>query len=265
MFRVLTIAGSDSGGGAGIQADIKTITALGGYAMSVVTALTAQNTLGVEAVFEVSPDFIAAQFDAVMSDIGTDAAKTGMLSSPAVVRTVAEKVRQYHIERLVVDPVMAAKSGDVLLSAEGKDALVTELLPLALVVTPNIPEATLISGIEIADTAGMEAAARSIARLGPRYVIIKGGHLPVDPVDLLFDGKGFIRFEKKRIETKNTHGTGCTFSAAIATGLAEGKEVAEAVAQAEEYIEMAITFALNIGSGHGPTDHTAWFMRKHKR
>jgi hydroxymethylpyrimidine/phosphomethylpyrimidine kinase len=264
MFRVLTVAGSDSGGGAGIQADIKTITALGGYAMSVITALTAQNTLGVDAVHEVPPDFIASQFDSVMTDIGADAAKTGMLSSPEVVRVVAEKVKQYRIERLVVDPVMAAKSGDALLSPEGKDAMVGLLLPLALVVTPNIPEAQIISGREITDTSGMEAAARSIARLGPRYVIVKGGHLREDPVDLLFDGKRVVRFEKKRIDTKNTHGTGCTFSAAIAAGLAAGMEIAEAVAQAEAYIEMAIAFSLEIGKGHGPTDHTAWFMQKRK-
>jgi hydroxymethylpyrimidine/phosphomethylpyrimidine kinase len=264
MFRVLTIAGSDSGGGAGIQADIKTVTALGGYAMSVVTALTAQNTVGVDAVLEVPTDFIASQFDAVMSDIGADAAKTGMLSGPAVVRTVAEKVRLYRIERLVVDPVMVAKSGDALLSSEGKDALVGELLPLALVVTPNIPEAQILSGIEIRDAASMEAAARAIALLGPQNVVVKGGHLSEDPVDVLFDGEKAIRFGKRRIETKNTHGTGCTFSAAIAAGLAQGKGVPEAVAQAEAYIETAIAFSLEIGKGHGPTDHTAWFMRGHR-
>jgi hydroxymethylpyrimidine kinase/phosphomethylpyrimidine kinase len=262
MFRVLTIAGSDSGGGAGIQADIKTITALGGYGMSVITALTAQNTLTVSAVHEVPPEFIASQFDAVMTDIGADAAKTGMLSSPAVVRTVADRVRRHRIERLVVDPVMLAKSGDALLSSEGMDALIGEILPLALVVTPNISEAAMMAGIEISDRAGMEAAARAIARLGPRYVIVKGGHLPDDPVDLLYDGIRFIPFYKKRIDTKNTHGTGCTFSAAIAAGLAAGFEVTEAVARAEDYIETAITFSLNLGGGHGPVDHTAWFMRE---
>jgi hydroxymethylpyrimidine kinase/phosphomethylpyrimidine kinase len=265
MYRVLTIAGSDSGGGAGIQADIKTITALGGYAMSVVTALTAQNTVGVSGVHEVPPDFIRAQFDAVMSDIGTDAAKTGMLASPAVVAAVAEKVRQYDITKLVVDPVIAAKSGDVLLSPDGKNALVDTLLPLAYVVTPNIPEAEIIAGMKIETSADMETAARKIAKLGPGGVIVKGGHLPDEPVDVLFDGADIIRFEKKRIETKNTHGTGCTFSAAIAAGLGAGMDLKRAVTQAEAYVQTAITFSLDIGHGHGPTDHTAWFVRERAR
>lgn len=265
MHRTLTIAGSDSGGGAGIQADIKTITALGGYATSVITAMTAQNTLGVTAIHEVPEDFIRAQLDAVMTDIGTDAVKTGMLASPSVVHAVADKVRQYNIDRLVVDPVMAAKSGDRLLSEQGMRTLVAELLPLAFVVTPNIPEAEIIAGMQIGSGEDMEAAAERIAAMGPPHVVVKGGHRAGDALDVLYTDGECIRFAKDRIETKNTHGTGCTFSAAIAAGLAAGLSVVSAVAQAEAYIETAITFALPIGHGHGPTDHTAWFVRESER
>ncbi len=188
-----------------------------------------------------------------------------MLASPPVVRAVAEKVRQYDIDKLVVDPVMVAKSGDTLLSGEGKDTLIEKLLPLAFIVTPNIPEAEIIANMKIGGPADMEKAARSIARLGPKYVIVKGGHLEGELVDILFDGSDCIRFPKPRIDTKNTHGTGCTFSAAIAAGLAAGMDVMAAVEQAEAYIEIAITFSLALGKGHGPTDHTAWFMRERER
>lgn len=265
IWRVLTVAGSDSGGGAGIQADLKTITALGGYGMSVICALTAQNTVGVQAIHDVPLDFIKAQFDSVMTDIGADSAKTGMLAGSAVVRAVTEKVKEYGIEKLVVDPVMVAKSGDTLLSEEGKKTVAEKLIPLAFVVTPNIPEAEVLSGIEINDIDSMKKAAEIIIKLGAKNVVVKGGHLIDHATDVLFDGKEFTLFPKKRIATENTHGTGCTFSAAIAAGLAAGMDAASAVRQAELYIDTAIRFSLDIGSGHGPTNHMAWFLRDIER
>lgn len=255
--RVLTIAGSDSGGGAGIQADLKTITALGGFGMSVITALTAQNTLGVTGIHEVPADFVAMQFDAVASDIGIDAAKTGMLASVEIMRLVAAKVRQYGVEKLVVDPVMVAKGGARLIREDAVETLVTELIPLACVVTPNIPEAEALSGMPIAGPKDMRIAAAVIHKLGARYVVIKGGHLPGAATDILYDGSRYYDFSAERIETGDTHGTGCTFSAAIATGLADGKSVRDAVAAAKNYIREAIRHALRIGGGHGPTNHFA--------
>ena len=255
--RVLTIAGSDSGGGAGIQADLKTITVLGGFGMSVVTALTAQNTLGVHGIHEIPPEFVAAQFDAVATDIGVDAAKTGMLVNLEIIRVVAGKVREHGIERLVVDPVMVAKGGAALLREEAKKILVAELIPLALVLTPNIPEAEVLSGIRIATLSDMKEAAQRIWNLGPRHVVLKGGHLAGDAVDLLYDGRDFREFRSQRIATADTHGTGCTYSAAIATGLALGRDVAEAVADAKRYITEAIRCAWRLGGGHGPTNHLA--------
>ncbi|MBN1574339.1 MAG: bifunctional hydroxymethylpyrimidine kinase/phosphomethylpyrimidine kinase [Deltaproteobacteria bacterium] len=263
--KVLTIAGTDSGGGAGVQADLKTITALGGYGMSVICALTAQNTVGVQAIHDVPLDFIEAQFDSVMKDIGADGAKTGMLASSVVVRTVVKKVKEYKIERLVVDPVMVAKSGDPLLSEDGIKAVSEEMIPLAMVVTPNIPEAEVLSGIKIEGVDSMKRAAEIIAGLGARNVVVKGGHLEGEAVDVLFNGAEFTLFPKERVETKNTHGTGCTFSAAIATGLASGMDVSSAVKQAELYIDTAIRFSLNVGRGHGPTNHMAWFLRDSER
>ncbi len=260
--KVLTIAGTDSGGGAGVQADIKTITALGGYGMSVVCALTAQNTVGVQAIYDVPLDFVEAQFDSVMTDIGADGAKTGMLASSAVVRVVAGKIREYKIERLVVDPVMVAKSGDPLLSEEGIKAVSEELIPLSSVVTPNIPEAEVLSGIKIEGVDSMKRAAEVIAGLGAENVVVKGGHLKGEAVDVLFNGVDFNLFPKERIATENTHGTGCTFSAAIATGLADGMDVSSAVKQAELYMDTAIRFSLDVGKGHGPTNHMAWFLRE---
>lgn len=255
--RVLTIAGSDSGGGAGIQADLKTITVLGGFGMSVVTALTAQNTLGVHGIHEVPPEFVAAQFDAVATDIGVDAAKTGMLAGSEIIRVVAGKIREYGIERLVVDPVMAAKGGAALIREEAKRILIAELIPLAFVITPNIPEAEALSGVRIATLSDMKEAARAIRNLGPRHVVVKGGHLAGDAVDLLYDGRDFREFSSPRIATADTHGTGCTYSAAIATGLAFGRDVAEAVAQAKRYITEAVRHAWRLGGGHGPTNHLA--------
>ncbi|MBN2397957.1 MAG: bifunctional hydroxymethylpyrimidine kinase/phosphomethylpyrimidine kinase [Deltaproteobacteria bacterium] len=262
VAKVLTIAGSDSGGGAGIQADLKTITALGGFGMSVITALTAQNTLGVHGIHEVPPDFIEKQFDAVATDIGVDAAKTGMLSSSGIMDMVARKIEQYGIEKLVVDPVMVAKGGAMLIREEAKKTLIEKLLPLAYVITPNIPEAEELTGMEIKTVDQMEEAARTIHRMGAKNVFIKGGHMTGDALDVLYDGTDFQRFVSERIDTKNTHGTGCTTSAAIATGLAQGMDVRAAVERAKDYITAAIRGALPIGGGHGPTNHMAWVREK---
>lgn len=254
----MTIAGSDSGGGAGIQADLKTITVLGGFGMSVITALTAQNTLGVHAVHETPVEFIAAQFDAVAADIGVDAAKTGMLPSAAVVEAVAEKISQYGIEKLVVDPVMTAKGGARLMDPDARKALIAKLLPLALVTTPNIPEAEILTDVIIASVSDMKAAARIIHELGVKNVIVKGGHLLGAATDVLYDGRDFYEFPFVRIATKDTHGTGCTFSAALATALAQGRSVREAMAAAEDYMAAVIGNALRLGSGHGPVNHGAY-------
>lgn len=263
--RVLTIAGSDSGGGAGIQADLKTIAALGGYGMSVITALTAQNTLGVQGVYEIPVEFIDAQFDSVASDIGVDAAKTGMLSSSEIIRCVAKKIRQYRIRKLVVDPVMVAKGGSPLLREEARGTLIRDLIPLAAVVTPNIPEAEVLAGMRIVKKENMKKAAVLIRKLGAKNVVVKGGHLDGDAVDLLFDGKGFHEFAAGRIDTKHTHGTGCTFASAIATGLAQGCGVPEAVERAKSYVTEAIRFGLPIGGGQGPTNHLAPVFREGER
>ncbi len=251
----LTIAGSDSSGGAGIQADLKTFAALDVYGTSALTAVTAQNTVGVRAVEEVSPGLVAAQIDAVLEDIGADATKTGMLSSAAIIATTAGRIRVHGITRLVVDPVMVAKSGDRLLREDAVRALRTDLLPLALVVTPNLPEAETLAGVTIASRADLADAAWRIAALGPRYVLIKGGHAPGDPVDLLFDGHAFREYPGARIETTSTHGTGCTLSAAIAAYLAHGLSVEDAVGRAKEYVVAAMRAASPIGRGHGPLHH----------
>ncbi len=206
--KALTIAGSDSGGGAGIQADLKTFAALGVYGSSVLTAITAQNTRGVMAIHEVPPDVVAAQIRAVLDDIGADAVKTGMLSGPAIIRVVAGELRRYGVTRLVVDPVMVAKSGDHLLRPEAVQALREELLPLAQIVTPNLPEAEVLAGAPAADDAGVREAARRIHAMGARHVVIKGGHRPGPAVDLLFDGREFREFSAERVETPHTHGTG---------------------------------------------------------
>jgi hydroxymethylpyrimidine/phosphomethylpyrimidine kinase len=260
ITRVLTIAGSDSGGGAGIQADLKTVAALGGFGMSVITALTAQNTLGILGILEVPPDFVAAQFDAVAGDIGIDAAKTGMLLSAPIVRVVAEKVRQYGIERLVVDPVRAATVGTPLLAEEAWLALREELVPLALVLTPNLAEAEALTGGRIETQRDMRRAAKMIHALGPRNVLVKGGHLAGEPADILYDGVDFHVFSGERIATNDTHGTGCTYAAAIAAGLAAGFAVPAAVAQAKAYITVAIRHSLRLGAGHGPVNHMAWVL-----
>jgi hydroxymethylpyrimidine/phosphomethylpyrimidine kinase len=257
----LTIAGSDSGGGAGIQADLKTFLALGVYGTSSITAITAQNTIGVTAVHEVPIDVIAAQVDAVAGDIGVDAVKTGMLSSAEIIVTVAERLRHWELARLVVDPVMVAKSGDRLLREDAVDALVHDLLPLAAVLTPNLPEAEVLAGQPLDTDASIRDAARRILDLGPRSVVMKGGHRLGAAVDLLFDGRDFTAFESERFDTPNTHGTGCTFSAAIAAGLAHGLEIPEAVGEAKRYVSEAIRRSQPLGAGHGPVAHD-WLLTR---
>lgn len=255
--RVLTIAGSDSGGGAGIEADLKTFAALGVYGMAAITAVTAQNTVAVTGIHEIPASFVAEQIFEVASDIGVDAAKTGMLSSSGIIEAVAGEVVRFKIEKLVVDPVMIAKSGDALLQASAREAMRSRLLPLAWIVTPNVPEAEVLAGMKIACPGCIEEAAKRIHGLGCRYVLIKGGHMDqAQAVDYLYDGQRIETFTAPRINTKNTHGTGCTFSAAIAAFLAKGADTAGAVQQAKEYLTGAIRNSLNLGKGHGPLDHS---------
>jgi hydroxymethylpyrimidine/phosphomethylpyrimidine kinase len=253
--KALTIAGSDSGGGAGIQADLKTFAALSVYGSSVITAITAQNTCAVTAVHEIPVDIIAAQIDAVMEDIGADAVKTGMLSSPAIVTVVADGIRRHNIKNLVVDPVMIAKSGDRLLQEDAVEAVKTQLLPLAHVVTPNIPEAEVLAGMPISSQADMIEAARKIADSGPAVVIVKGGHLDGSPIDVAWDGSTVSYFETPRVDTKATHGTGCTYSAAIAAHLAKGYRVQDAIEQSKQYLFNALMNAYDVGAGHSPVHH----------
>jgi hydroxymethylpyrimidine/phosphomethylpyrimidine kinase len=255
--KAMTIAGSDSGGGAGIQADLKTFAAFGVYGSSAITAVTAQNTRAVYAVAEVPEEVVAAQIDAVLEDIGADAVKTGMLSSASIVRTVAARLEAWGVNKLVVDPVMVAKGGHRLLQANAIDAVQTELLPLALVVTPNIPEAEVLSGTLIDSLHSAREAARAIAGLGPRFVVVKGGHLPGEPIDVVFDAvdDSFTEFHAERIETQNTHGTGCSFSAAIAALLALGHDPLEAIGEAKRWLTAAIRESYAIGAGHSPVNH----------
>jgi hydroxymethylpyrimidine/phosphomethylpyrimidine kinase len=260
VAKALTIAGSDSGGGAGIQADLKTFMALSAYGTSVLTAVTAQNTLGVQGVVELPPEFVAQQFDSVLSDIGTHAAKTGMLSSAPLVHVVSKKLREYNIRQLVVDPVMVAKGGHPLLREEAHQALVEALLPLALIVTPNLHEAGLLANMEVNDRTAMEEAARRIKALGPAYVVVKGGHLEHEACDLLFDGFSFRAYAAPKLSTVCTHGAGCTFSAAITAGLAKGLIVEEAVAVAKTFVSRAMAAGVLIGQGHAPLNHRAGFV-----
>ena len=260
IAKALTIAGSDSGGGAGIQADLKTFFALGAYGTSIITAVTAQNTQGVQAVTELPVEFVAQEFDSVLSDIGTHAAKTGMLSSVPLVEVVSQKIREYNIRQLVVDPVMVAKGGHPLLRAEARRVLVEQLLPLALIVTPNLHEAGLLAGLEVHDRPSMEEAARRIKTLGPVYVIIKGGHLEHEACDLLYDGTGFEAYTSDKLDTVCTHGAGCTFSAAITAGLAKGLRVAAAVAEAKTFVVKAMAAGFSIGRGHAPLNHRAGWI-----
>ena len=255
--RILTVAGSDSGGGAGIQGDLKTITLLGGFGMTAVTAVTAQNTLGITGILDVPPDFVGEQMEAVLADIGVDAMKTGMLSSAGTVRVVAEKVRKYRISQLVVDPVMISSSGQTLLSPEARTVLISELIPLARVVTPNLREATALAGGRIRTRDDMRAAARKIRKLGPEYVLLKGGHLRGHPVDVLFDGRNFYELRGERLATPHLHGTGCTLSAAIAVELGKGNSVLRSAEKAKEFITCAIRGSLALGRGSGPVNPCA--------
>jgi hydroxymethylpyrimidine/phosphomethylpyrimidine kinase len=252
----LTIAGSDSGGGAGIQADLKTFSALGVYGASVLTAITAQNTLGVSQVLELPTDIITAQIDAVIEDIRPDVVKTGMIASTEIITAVAERLRHHRLDQLVVDPVMVAKSGDALLRPDAVAALRDQLLPLALVATPNLPEASALLERSIESLDQMRAAARKLVeRCGARAVVIKGGHLSGPPVDVFFDGSELRELSSERIDTKNTHGTGCTFASAIAAYLARGESLPEAVGLAKEYLTEALRHAYDLGAGHGPVHH----------
>jgi hydroxymethylpyrimidine/phosphomethylpyrimidine kinase len=257
--KVLTVAGSDSGGGAGIQADLKAFAARGVYGMSALTAITAQNTVGVQDIFELPAGFVGQQIDSVMDDIGADAWKTGMLSNAEIIHVVAERARRYRVERLVVDPVMVAKGGDPLLRPEARDALIKELLPLSYIVTPNHHEAQVLTGLDIQTLADMRHAAEAIRALGARHVVVKGGHLPgaTEATDVLYDGREFTEFGVQRVETPNTHGTGCTYASSIAAELAKGHSVREAVATAKGYLTAALKTAvdLQIGRGHGPLNH----------
>ena len=255
MKTALTIAGSDSSGGAGIQADIKTMAANGVFAMSAITALTAQNTTGVTGIFETTPEFLAAQLDAVFTDIYPDAVKIGMVSSAPLIRTIAERLRFYEAKHIVVDPVMVATSGSRLLRDDAMQALTEQLLPLAEVVTPNIPEAEILSGLAITDAAGMEAAARKINEQYGCSVLCKGGHKVNDADDLLWRNGSRKWFRGERIHNPNTHGTGCTLSSAIASNLAKGYDLDTSVERAKEYISGCLSAMLDLGRGSGPMNH----------
>lgn len=260
--RALTIAGSDSGGGAGIQADLKTFQELGVFGMSAVTAITAQNTLGVHGVYPMTAKAVEQQIDVVLSDIGVDAVKTGMLFSADIIEAAARKLKEHQCKHVIVDPVMIAKGGASLLQEEATEALKQVLLPIALVVTPNIPEAEVIAGMSIQSEADKKEAAIAIAALGVKNVLIKGGHdKGAKTVDLLYDGSAFHTFTGTRIDTKDTHGTGCTFSAAMTAAIAKGASVRTAAETAKQFIQAAIEDGLHIGQGHGPTNHWAYRQR----
>ncbi|MET3291758.1 UNVERIFIED_CONTAM: hydroxymethylpyrimidine/phosphomethylpyrimidine kinase [Brevibacillus sp. OAP136] len=260
VHKALTIAGSDSGGGAGIQADLKTFQELSVFGMSALTAITAQNTLGVSGIFPLSVEAVAAQIDAVAGDLAPDAVKTGMLFDRDIIACVREKARHYGWEKLVVDPVMIAKGGAPLLIAEGIDAVKTLLLPVTYMLTPNILEAEVLTGLSLTTIEARKEAARMLSSFGCRYVLLKGGHDDCNEysTDLLFDGTSFTEYVGKRVHTQHTHGTGCTFSAAITAELAWGKTPWAAVDTAKQFIQAAIEQPLGIGAGHGPTNHWAY-------
>jgi len=261
IYKALTIAGSDSGAGAGIQADLKTFAAFGVYGTSVITAITAQNTVGVTKILELPADLVAAQLDAVVEDIGAQALKTGMLANSAIIEIVAEKIREHRLRNLVVDPVMVAKGGDLLLRPEAIEALRSRLIPLAVIVTPNLPEAEQLTGIPGSRLQDIKESARRIIAMGARSVVIKGGHRKGPATDIFYDGKKFRELSAPRVRTPNTHGTGCTFSAAIAAGLAKGEKLENAVVQAKRYITQAIRKGFPIGSGHSPVHHFYRFWK----
>ena len=250
----LTIAGSDSGGGAGIQADLKTFAALGVHGTSAITAITAQNTVTVTDILELPTRIIRAQIDAVVSDMKVDAAKTGMLASSAIIEAVAAAIDTHSIRNLVVDPVMVAKGGATLLRDDAIDALRNLLLPLAAVITPNLPEAEVLLGRPVRTLADRRLAARDLVGLGPRVAVVKGGHAEGDAIDIFWDGTQMVELRAPRIATSNTHGSGCVFSAAIAAGLAKGRDPLAAVREAKDFIDLAIKQSIEIGHGHGPVN-----------
>lgn len=262
MNHLLTIAGSDCSGGAGIQADLKTFAAHGAYGMSVIVSVVAENTNRLISVRDMEADTVRDQMDAVFEDIRVDGVKVGMLPNNAVMHAVAEKLRQYRAPETVIDPVMATTGGCVLMREEARDTLISEMLPLAYLLTPNILEAENICGFKIKDIAAMRRAAAAICEMGAENVLIKGGHLRGDAVDILFDGRRHHAYASGRIDTKHTHGTGCTLSSAITANIAEGKELTEAVRLAKEYITGAIAHAFPIGKGSGPTHHFYRLWRK---
>lgn len=257
--RVLTVAGSDPGGGAGIQADLKTMLALGVHGMSVLTAVTAQNSLGVQGCWELSVEAVRAQLASVLDDIGVDAVKTGMLASARLVSAVAAGLAEVAVP-IVVDPVAVSTHGDPLLAPEALAVVRAELLPLATVVTPNVPEVAALTGVVVTDEADLRAAAEAVHAFGPRYVLVKGGHLAGDAVDLLWDGTSATVFRTPRLANRNTHGTGCTLASAIAVHLARGDDVCTAVAAAKAYVTGAIANGFPLGAGIGPVDH-GWLWR----
>lgn len=252
--KVLCIGGSDTSGGAGIQADLKAVSACGCYALTVITAVTAQNTFGVQDIFEIDKEFVAKQMEVVLSDIGADAVKTGMLMTAGIVGVVAGMIREYKIEKLVVDPVMLAKGGRNLMLTRARQALVRKLLPLAMVVTPNIPEAEVLAGMEIKSVAAMKKAASIIHKFGGKNVLIKGGHLKrnkqKEVIDILFDGKNYKEYFSPRVDLPESHGTGCTYASALAAGLALGKDVEAAALEAKAVVTSAIINSVSLGAGH---------------
>ena len=253
--KVLCIGGSDSSGGAGIQADLKAVSACGCYGLSVITAVTAQNTQGIQFIHPVPQKFILAQLDSVLSDIGADAVKTGMLLTVGAVESVVKMVKEYRLEKLIVDPVMVAKGGHSLMQAGSRDVLIKKLLPLALVVTPNIPEAEKLAQMKIMSISAMKKAAVKIQILGAKNVLIKGGHLPDNKrsgaIDILFDGNRYYEYSSPWIDTKNTHGTGCTYASMLASSIAQGENIVDAAGHAKVMVTAAIEKALNLGKGYG--------------
>jgi len=262
MKKILTVAGSDSSGGAGVQADLKTIALMGEYGLSVITAVTAQNTQGVFGIHPVPLDFISSQWDAVVSDIKVDAVKTGMLWDENVIRLIAKKLRSYKVPFVVFDPVMVSKSGAPLLTKKGRSAFINDLLPLASIVTPNIPEAKIFSGLEIKTIQDMEKAAKKIHQMGARTVVIKGGHLRGRAVDIFFDGKEFFHFSSPRINTIHTHGTGCTFATALTVEATRSQDMREAIQKAKNFITASIAHSIPLGKGMGPVNPYAPFARE---
>ncbi|WP_409250693.1 bifunctional hydroxymethylpyrimidine kinase/phosphomethylpyrimidine kinase [Bacillus sp. SCS-153A] len=262
--KALTIAGSDSGGGAGIQADLKTFQELGVFGMSAITAVTAQNTTGVQGVFPMDADAVVKQIQSIGEDLPPDAVKTGMLFNAEIIERVSSEIERFNWKNIVIDPVMIAKGGASLLQKEAISAMKEHLIPLSMVITPNIPEAEVLTGLTIDTVQMKKEAAKKLHEMGAKHVVIKGGHDDTADYasDILFDGVDFYEFTSKRIATKNTHGTGCTFSAAITAGLADGLTVPVAVERAKDFIHSAIEEDLELGSGHGPTNHWAYNRRE---